>query len=489
MTAVEIGTETATAVERPIGAAAETAVDPVSQPTVVTRQAARERRERKHQQRRVVRRVFRPLVGSGWNTPRRLIVFAAGVVAAFLMLGGAWSSVVDPRIQANRELRDRTVPLVATAEWLTSSVSEADSALTAAFLSGTAGREELQRYLDAIDRSASLASEAARLAGNDTELRSAVAEINEQIGRFSGLGRAATARQAAGDPKSIDALGEASSYLRRRLSPSVNAFAIAARQRLALDRSDALSAGGLVPVASVVVVLILLAVSAYVARVSRRILNPGLVAAGLIVVATTIGAMFTFSAQERDLNRARDQGTEPSERLSAARTAADDVQYARNTSAIAGSLPDESTGVLSKVIDREILPNDELLVRRGESRMGGLLGTALDGLDGAETRAVASETVRRWSRYVVLVSATSRLADTDQFTERVRSNAVQETVAFAGFTVTADSLLDLHAARAQTETSSALDRLESYRQFMVAAPLIAMVLGLWGLQRRIGEYR
>ena len=121
--------------------------------------------------------------------------------------------------------------------------------------------------------------------------------------------------------------------------------------------------------------------------------------------------------------------------------------------------------------------------------MGGLLGTALDGLDGAETRAVASETVRRWSRYVVLVSATSRLADTDQFTERVRSNAVQETVAFAGFTVTADSLLDLHAARAQAETSSALDRLESYRQFMVAAPLIAMVLGLWGLQRRIGEYR
>ena len=39
--------------------AAETAVDPVAQPTVVTRQAARERRERKHQQRRVVRRVFR----------------------------------------------------------------------------------------------------------------------------------------------------------------------------------------------------------------------------------------------------------------------------------------------------------------------------------------------------------------------------------------------------------------------------------------------
>ncbi|RZL76452.1 MAG: hypothetical protein EOP32_29035 [Rhodococcus sp. (in: high G+C Gram-positive bacteria)] len=277
------------------------------------------------------------------STPGRLSVLAVVLVAAALAAGVVTSAVTDARQQEIDTLRTHSQPLADAAQSLYSSLSIADAAATTSFLfGGTEPVEVRERYNQAVgDAANALVSASTGVSPADAETVGQLSEVSRRFAEYTSLVATARANDRSTNPVGLTYLDNASAMMQGTILPLAHRLCTEQWKSVAATqtRTTALPVVAFAVTMSAVLGLVLAQV--YLARQSRRLVNPGLVVAALLMAGLLVWSVAAFAVSASAAEHARTAGTQP---LSALVTARILAQQAR---------ADEVLGVLRRGSDSQ----------------------------------------------------------------------------------------------------------------------------------------
>jgi hypothetical protein len=414
------------------------------------------------------------------STPGRLTSLAVGLALLAVLTGVVAIVGVVQRSARVDAVTHRSGPLTVQAQQLYRSLSDADATAASAFLSNGVEPAALRDRYQA-DIAAAGAALATVSAGSQTS-RSAIDQLTAQLPVYTGLVETARTYNRLGKPLGAAYLREASGLMRTQLLP--------AAQRLYADettqlRDDRSGGGGFPWVAVPLLVLTLVGLvlaQRFLARRTRRLLNPGLlVATGavLLMLAWTTVSWVVVSAH---LAAGQAAGSGEVELLARARIAALQARADESLTLIArGSGGDFDTDF------------DKSMQTLAGDAQGGLLGYARQQ---ASDPAVRDPVISAQAHVNAWRTAHRQLRGKDQggdylgaVTLAIGTDPASSASAF--------TKLDNDLASAIAAANTAFDReaRAAGQGFTAAVPgLVVLTLVLLagvvaGLQQRIAEYR
>ncbi|HVM64516.1 MAG TPA: hypothetical protein VMU14_06615 [Acidimicrobiales bacterium] len=415
------------------------------------------------------------------TTPGRLRAWSLAIVVALAAVGGVVAAAAHARGSAAQSVRSADAPELVASEGLYGVLADADA--TASIIYLKAGRESpalRQRYESDIQQAGQRLGDVAKDAGTTGPEHAAVEEIASHLPIYTGYVEAARANGRLGYPVGAAYLRQASSLMRDDLLPA----AITVYEQGATRLDHAYRSGtsttelALVVVAALVAVGLLAGVQALVARRSKRIINPGLAGATVVVLALFAWTLASLVSAQRSLGDAEHKGSDAVQVLSAARILTLEAQA------------DDNTALIERGSGQSYVADFDSVVRRlrGPTTGGGLL---------AEARSVAARTgterdVDRLSDELTAVVAehtTVRSEDSsDNYTQAVSTATGTEAAAVTSL----DADIQSQVATAQQRLyARAADAHAGFAALQVGIPVLAVLAGLLalvGIQRRIGEY-
>lgn len=230
------------------------------------------------------------------TTPGRIMTI--GIVLAALGVASAFatSTTIEHRQQVLTAVLDHTEPLSFAAGRLYTTLSVADAAAATAFIAQAEPGGVRLRYEQAIT-DASVAVTRASSGLTDESLVQLLGRINAELAVYTGLVEIARANNRAGNPVGSSYLSEASGLMQSTILPDAQRLyqAISAR----VDRETTASTQIPAPVILVVATTVVFGAFAHrwLARRTRRRINPGLVvgALGILVMVVWVGTALTIS--------------------------------------------------------------------------------------------------------------------------------------------------------------------------------------------------
>ncbi|QTJ67002.1 hypothetical protein HYG77_16325 [Rhodococcus sp. ZPP] len=247
------------------------------------------------------------------STPGRLSVLGIALVTAALATGAIASAAIGARQQRIDVLRTHTEPLAYAAEALYSSLSIADAAATTSFISGgIEPREVRNRYNQAIgDASNALVTASNGVSSTDAGALRLLSEVSRHMSVYTTLVATARANNRSGNPVGVAYLGDASALMQDTILP--------AAERLYIEQSrsvaDTQAHGARLPRAAFVVtaglLIALVLAQVYLARKSKRRVNPGLVVASLLTATLLVWLAAAALVSTSAIDRARSEGAQP----------------------------------------------------------------------------------------------------------------------------------------------------------------------------------
>lgn len=424
------------------------------------------------------------------STPGRFRLWSLVVAGALVLLAVVGSLAAAQLVGSTNRMRSNTGPVLVATQQVTASLAEADAAATAAFLSGREEDPEQRRlYEQALARAVQQSEEVSALIGDDERAHRDLQEVSVLVNRYAGLVEAARAANRAGVEGSESYLLQALELLAGDITDRAASLAAASEARLRADESNRLAGVAATVTIGVLTLGLLVAAQVALTRRTRRILNPALVLATLLVLAS-LGWMAAASTRsEQRLDAGREHGY---------RSIALTARIARTAY---GARSDETVALISTDSERQEAATrataelaaapitDELVDAVRAGRVDGGDGLFLDAARRADTareRAAVAELLVRWQRYADTVEAL-RSAPTP---EQRRAVAVGPgSSSFNGFNFTLESVLGDN----RDQFLEALDRsaraLGGLTLMALALPLLAAGAALSGYQLRINEYR
>ncbi len=244
-----------------------------------------------------------------------LVVLAFGV-------GLAGVVGVVQRSRAVEAVHSRSGSLTVTAEELYRALSDADASAASAFLSNGVEPPALRQQYEADVASAARALAAAGAASDTTTTNNYVLRIAADFPVYTGLIEAARANNRQGFPVGAAYLRVASGLMRDRLLPAAKSLYSIATGRLAADRAGAASFPWVAVPLGLLAIYGLLRVHRYVARRTRRMVNPGMAVGALAIVVALVWVAASWAAGTARLDAAARNGSDQVRQLSLARTTA-----------------------------------------------------------------------------------------------------------------------------------------------------------------------
>ncbi|GCE42000.1 possible membrane protein [Rhodococcus wratislaviensis] len=311
------------------------------------------------------------------STPGRLSVLAVVLVVATLAAGTVTSAINAARQQEIETLRTYSEPLADAAQNLYSALSIADAAAAASFIFGGVEPAVVrERYSQAVgDASNALVTASNGVDPADAEALGLLSEVSRRFAEYTSLVSTARANDRWGNPIGITYLRSASSMMQGTILPLAHRLcaeqwkAVAATQA----RTTRLPVATFAVTATALVGLVLAHV--YLTRKSRRLFNPGLIVAMLLMVTLLVWSTTAFGMSTSAGERARVDGAQPLSAIAAARILA---QQAR---------ADEMLGVLQRGSD----PQSEVDFSRHSTVLAGILDHHRNSAGGVADAAVAFE--------------------------------------------------------------------------------------------------
>jgi hypothetical protein len=433
--------------------------------------------------------VIRRLRGLTATTPGRYRAWSIVVVAALLATAVAGYVAARQLADATDRLEANTGPVLVATQDLVASLSEADAAATAAFLSGAPeDREQRGVYEDALSRAARQLEEVSSLIGDDEATHAVLADISVQLARYAGLVEAARARNLDGTPGAEQDLVAAVELLAGTISQDAESLTEATDARLDDDDADRTLVVLIAVALALAAAVLLIGAHQEVARRSRRRLNPALLAATVLVVAAAGLLLRGHLGAQGAIDDARRDGYE-----SIALTAEVQVlgQRARADETVALIVDDAGRRAAAdaraaELADADITDEDVDRARGGRDvDFDGLLTEVAQRADDDRERAAAAELLTRWQRYVDTVDDLRAAGPVP-----ARAIAVAEgSSTFNGFNISVESVLGDNRSQFLDGLSDAEDRTAGLTAATVLLPLLAAAAALGGLQLRINEYR
>lgn len=254
----------------------------------------------------------RPIVDFLRATPGRIALMAVVLIAAVLAVGVAASVTVSDRQQRLEALRSHTEPLADAAQRIYSALSSANTTAATAFLAGgVEPRSVRDRYDAAIGQaSAGLVTASNGVAANDIQSLTLLTDISNQLAVYTGMMATARTSNRDGRPLAVAYLTESSTLLQQSILPDAEqlyrnqAEAVTAAER-SVNPSRAVIAGAVLALGMLVLAQV------FLARRSRRRVNPGLVSASVLMMILAVWLAVAGSVSTQAANGAHVDGGAP----------------------------------------------------------------------------------------------------------------------------------------------------------------------------------
>jgi hypothetical protein len=262
----------------------------------------------------------RPVVDFLRATPGRIALVAVVLVAALLTVGVTASKSVSDRQDRLETLRSHTEPLADAAQRIYGASSYANTIAATSFLSGGVEPHDVRdRYEAAIGQaSAGLVAASNGVSPNDIHSLTLLTDLSNQLAVYTGMIATARANNRAGRPIGVAYLSQSSELLQHSILP--------AAERLYRTQSDAVmasqrSAGPprAIIAGAVTVLGLLVLAQVFLARRSRRRLNPGLVLASVLMAVLAVWLTVAGLVSTHAATGARTEGGEPLDKAVTAR--------------------------------------------------------------------------------------------------------------------------------------------------------------------------
>ena len=230
------------------------------------------------------------------TTPGRILTI--GIVLAALGVSSAFatSTTINHRQQVLTTVVNHTEPLSFAAGRLYTTLSVADAAAATAFIAQAEPRPVRQRYEQAIT-DAAVAVTRASSGLTDEPLVQLLGRINAELAVYTGLIEIARTNNREGNPVGSSYLSEASGLMQSTILPEAAQLYQATSERVDIETT----ASTHFPAPVILVVAGTLVFGAFshrwLARRTRRRINPGLVAGalGILVMVVWVGTALTIS--------------------------------------------------------------------------------------------------------------------------------------------------------------------------------------------------
>jgi len=432
----------------------------------------------------------------GATTPARLRLLLALLILLSLAWGALAALTADQHASAAADVVAVSEPLSLDAEQIYTSLSDADATAASAFLAGglepAAARQRYQADItEAAIRieaaSALVGSSAARtqlpghLANQTSAAGSAIGDdlaiLSGQLPVYTDEVGTARADNRLGLPLGAAYLREGSALLRGTLLPA--ASDIYTRESALLTSASAQATGLPLIVITVLAGLglgyVLYRSSRWLSRHTHRTVNYGLLLAALAGLVSVVWLAGAFVAGRGDLLQAQQQGSGP-------------VQaFARAEAAALQAHADESLTLIDNSGDdsyqKDYLAQQKLLGPGPGTLLAQVQAAAGAGGPGGD---VASE-ARAWYQAHAALRAKD---DAGNHGDAVQSALTGDAAtSFARLSATLSEGIDTHQAVFAASARGGRDAFTGLAVGMIVASLVRVAGCIWGLSRRLAEYR
>lgn len=437
------------------------------------------------------------LVGSGaareltGSTPARLRLLSL-LTLAMLALTALLGFVAATALTTNTDRAvDNTGPVLVATQDAFASIAEADAASAAVFLAGTQeDREQRRLYELALVRATAQLEEVSRLVGDNDADHDSLKAIAADLTTYAGIVEAARVANVGRLPGAAERLESAIDIVRLRIVPEIEA--ITERTQRQLD--DDVSGGRATVIIAFFVGLAALAAmtasQVFISRRSRRLLNLPLLLASAIVVAGLIWLLTAWVGQQDDLDVARERGYDSIALTAQVQSTAFRYKTLESLTLIADSDAAELDTLADRLATVDVgsptLIDD---ARQGRAAGSGLLLETNREADSTREQAATAEMLIRWDRYRDTSRAIQVAIAADETDAAIELAIGPGNTDFNGFNTSVESVLSDNRAQFTSGLADARNRLSWLQAAMVALPVAAALLTLWGFQLRIREYR
>lgn len=398
---------------------------------------------------------------AGRDTPSRLRLLGLGVVVVGLVTGLVGALALSALAYSLYRAEADTAQLVRVQQ-IQTNLLVADATATNAFLVGGLERAaQRSQYDDALTRTGSLITEAARAQPADAAV---LARLNQQVLTYSGAIEQARANNRQGLPVGAQYLRSASAELRSDSLPILEALVSTNADRATSRMS--VGPGWVFLVIGTLALVVLVIAQIWLARRFRRTLNRGMLAATIVLLAALVTSFFA---------------------LTQLGSAVEDIQ--------GGSFAEVNAAAEARIEASDAKSNESLtLVARGSgAAFEQAWATSADQVGFDLGRLGADAPAEEWDRYRQVHTEIRRLDDSGRWEDAVAlatgTGEGSANTAFSAFDTAMADTLD----RADQE---AADQLSGRQPGLVAGAVLALLTGLAvallgrrGVAARLREYR
>ena len=419
-----------------------------------------------------------PVVGT---TPARLRILLTGLIMLSLLWGAVAGWTAASHAAAAGNVVTVNEPLSLDAQRIYRALSDADATEAAAFLSGGLEPFSLRdRYLADIAQAARQL-EAATAAAGHSAVASLLATLTEGLPIYAGLVETARADNRLGLPLGAAYLREASGFMRATLLPAARDLYARENAQLAAADRQATALPYLAAVVGLIAGLILILSQRWLARRTRRMVNPGLLLASAAGLASLIWLGCALAIASSHLTGARDDGSAPVEALARADIAALQAHA------------DESLTLIDRSGDDAYQQDFVSLQRRLGPGPATLLTAAAEAAANSPGHRLAVLAERDAPAWFAVHRRVRSLDDSGSYSAAVRLAEGERPADSGGRFAILDS--DLTGAIGadqsffRTAAAAGQDDLGGLAAGMIILALVAAAGCAWGISTRLAEYR
>jgi hypothetical protein len=427
-----------------------------------------------------------PRLGGGAKvatTPAKLRLLLIGLAGLSLCWGAAAAWTVAVHASAAANVVTVSEPLSLDAQQIYRSFSDADATEAAAFLSGGLEPLALRRRYEADIAQAARHLEAAIAAAGQSAAGSRLATLSAGLPVYTGLVETARADNRLGLPLGAAYLREASGLMRATLLPEARDLYAQENAQLAAADGRATGLPYLALTVAVIVAALLFAGQRWLSLRTHRIVNPGLLLASIIGLASLIWLVSALTVARTQLLAARDRGSAPVGALARADIAALQAHADESLTLIDRSGTDTDTFQADyRSLQGQLGP-----------RPGTLLTDAAAAAAGSRGARQATAAVSDATSWFTVHQRVRSLDDTGSYTAAVRLAIGSGTGDSGGMFSRLDNELTsaIHSDQASFRSAaqagqSALAGLEAG---VIVLALVMAAGCAWGISRRLAEYR
>jgi hypothetical protein len=409
------------------------------------------------------------------------------LLAALVLLSLAWGAfggwVASEHSSAAHAALTVDEPLSLNASQMYESIADSDVTITAAYLeSSQPSLQPLQRYQDDI---ATATADIARLraAGGSTSQDNALATLISGLPAYSGYVADAESEYSLGFPLTGSSFMQvASEEAQLTLLPAARTVFL--QENAAVSAASGQATGLPAEIVALVIAVItgftLLRAQRWLTRRTNRILNPGLLAASVLLVVSTVWLAAGFLTARQDLDHGIGQGSRPAQTLAQASIG---VQQIRS---------DAVLNVISRSGDASF-QQDFLAASRLVGPGGGSLLASAAAASGASARADVTSAEQQASIWYTTNAGAYRLGVAANYAaERTMVIGTGPGSSAAGFAAVEDAIANAitgDQAVFQSAATTGAGALSPLLPTVIVASRLMALACFWGFTRRLAEYR